>query len=745
MSAGQEVKPGFVLSCAKVRGNRANTSYPDDREIHTLADLLEAARFDHTPGGFVGGQRSKENWRCTEVVVLDVDNDKGGEIVTPEKICQDFPDVAHYTVYSRHHMQVKDGKPAVPRFHVYFPVFLQTDADKITQLLDDVAGRYSYFDDNCKDLARFFFGTENPQGKAVPGALTLAQFMEQQAALPAPTAPHMGKIPTGARNATLSAFAFTLLRKHGPEGIAEAEHAFLQRTEDCTSPLSNDEVKTIWKRAVKAAPAKVWNQPGYLTPAEYAAQGFPVEVLQLNLSDLSEVAEGTLFAENVTGLLLHCDAMGWLTWDGCRFAPKDSTARLLAQTFTERQLKAAGAALQQAAGTAAANKENAGFAAAEKKARDLLKFVGRCRSSSGITHLLTEAAPHLAVPVEALDADPFALNTPAGLVDLRTGKLRPSDPEARCTKVTAVAPGSDGAELWRSFLDTITCGDPDLADYLQAVAGMAALGKVFSETLLIATGDGGNGKSTFFNTLARVLGDYSTSVSPDLLLTGRGGNVGAKIAALRCVRLALAAETEEGQRLDAATVKQLCSTDKIAAEPKYKAPFTFEPSHTLVLYTNFLPGVGSFDQGAWSRLTVLPFNAHLRNADGERKDYAELLFNQAGGAVLAWIVEGARRFIADGYKLTPPAVVREAQTEYRASCDWLGGFLENCCDMGENYAAASSDIYSRYAAYCQVNGEYRRNSRDFKAALKNAGFDCKHTMQGWQFYGLRLKNELSRN
>ena len=262
------------------------------------------------------------------------------------------------------------------------------------------------------------------------------------------------------------------------------------------------------------------------------------------------------------------------------------------------------------------------------------------------------------------------------------------------------------------------------------------------ETLLIATGDGGNGKSTFFNTLARVLGDYATSVRPALLMTGNQNN-GAELAALRGVRLALAAETEEGQRLDVATVKALCSTDRVAANPKYKPPFSFTPSHTLVLYTNFLPRVGSSDRGTWSRLTVLPFNAHLRDTAGEKKDFAESLFTQAGGAVLSWMIEGARRFIANGYKLAPPAVVREALAEYRKSCDWLGAFIEEDCELGESYAVGSTDLYQRYTAFCQVSGDYRRDSRDFASAMQSAGFDKRHTKKGWLYMGLRLKSEFS--
>ncbi len=713
--------------------------------VDSFESLQSVAVSNHTVFSFKG-TRKAEHWEGAEALVFDVDNDHNGPLVTPETIKQDFPDVAFCYIFSRNNGKPKNGKPATVRFHVYFPIELTTGADEVKGLISSVCEKFPYFDPKCQDLGRMIFGVAHPQGGYVTGTLRLDQFMKCQTATAAPTVPATENrclIPAGERNATLSAYAFTVLKKFGPEGIAEAEDAFLQRAEDCDPPLSDGELSTIWRYAVQNAPAKIWNKPGYLTPAEYAARDFlPAEVLSFKLSDLSEIAEGQLFAENTSGVLLWNPSLDWLIWDGCRFAPDNSKARLLAQKFTGKQHRAAQADVQQAAGAAAQDLENAELATRAKKAKALLTFVTRCRSTNGLNHLMTEAAPHLACKLDDLDADPFALNTPAGIVDLRTGELRPSDPAAFCTKVTAVGPCDDGAELWRGFLDTICCGDAGLVDYLQAVAGMAALGQVFTETLLLATGDGGNGKSTFFNTLARVLGDYATSVRPALLLTGNANN-GAELAALRGVRLALAAETEEGQRLDGAAVKGLVSTDRVAANPKYKDPFSFTPSHTLVLYTNFLPRVGSSDRGTWSRLTVLPFNAHLRDTAGERKDYAEILFTQAGGAVLAWMIEGARRFIANGYKLTPPTVVQEALADYRKSNDWLGAFMEECCDLGENYAVSSKELYQRYTAYCQVSGDYRRDSRDFANAMKSAGFDKKHTMKGWLYMGLRLRSDFS--
>ena len=754
MSTGPQV-PVFTLCCARVRGKNSNTYYPDEMTIHNLNDLLKAAQLDHTPGFFKDSHREKASWYWEECVVLDVDNTGGNEITLPADVARDFPGVGHYIVYSRHHNKSKPksgGKgefPAAPRFHVYFPIGSQFTGEEMDDFIKKAIASRPYFDPCCDGRARFIFGVENPQGEAIPGTIELDQFLADQTAAPsAPAALPASStseriIPEGERHCHMVKLATQLLTLYGEEGIEKAREAYENEyLHHLEGDFPESEKDRIWADQLAHARAVVWADPNYLPPEQYAAEGFPVEVLSFKLSDLSEVAEGQLFAENTAGALLWCASIGWMVWDGGRFCPDESRARLLAQTFTGRQLKAATNDYQQAAGAAANDPDNGDLAAKAKRSKALLAFVNRCRSTNGLNHLLTEAAPHLARAVDDLDADPYALNTPAGIVDLRTGELHPSDPAALCTKATAVTPGTEGADLWRGFLDTICCGDNELADYLQAVAGMAALGKVFTETLLIATGDGGNGKSTFFNTLARVLGDYSTSVRPALLMTGNQNN-GAELAALRGVRLALAAETEEGQRLDVATVKALCSTDRVAANPKYKAPFSFTPSHTLVLYTNFLPRVGSSDRGTWSRLTVLPFNAHLRDTAGERKDFAEILFNRAGGAVLSWMIEGARRFIANGYKLTPPAVVREALAEYRKSCDWLGAFIEEDCELGESYAVGSTDLYQRYTAFCQVSGDYRRDSRDFASAMQSAGFVLKHTKKGNQYMGLRLKSDFS--
>ena len=749
MTAPQSI-PAFTLSCAKVRGDVKNTRYPDDKEIHALDDLLEAVTLDHVPGAFADHIRGKDHWSCTECVVLDVDNADGGPLVTPETIKQDFPDVAHYIVYSRHHNQQKNGGPAAPRFHVYFPTGLLYKPADVESLLNTLVTSYPYFDPACKDLGRFYFGVANPQGEAVPGTLTVDEFMERQsfapispAALPVPAKPV--KVWSG-RNDRLKSVAFAQLCRCGPDGIAEAETAFYAEAAKDDPPLSDGELSTIWRYAVQRAPAKIWNKPGYLTPAEYAVQGFQdvAPALQgevmYRLSDLSDVAEGELFAKNFGGTVLYNKGLGWLVWNGTRFKQGDGPARKLAHKFTALQLEAAQAAFQKASAGAAKDLTNAALTEQFQKAKKFLAFVNHCRESTGIDHLLKEAAVHLETEADMLDADPAKLNTPAGIIDLRTGKLQPNDPAERCTKITTVAPSDTGADIWREFLDQITCGDTDMVRYLQELAGMAAYGKQVNEGIVLAVGDGGNGKSTLFNVLARVLGDYAGSINPKILLATGGKSYEAEAAELRGLRLALAAETEEGARLDGAAIKQYGSQDKISARPLYSKPITFWPSHTLVLFTNFLPKVGSRDAGTWSRLKVAPFKAKLRGAKGEVKDFASYLYENAGGAVLAWIVEGARRFIANGFKIELPEAARAALAEYNRENDWLQDFIDDCCDVGPNYTAGSAELYSSYSYHCQATGaSFKRDLREFRNALTAAGYESKHTNKGCVFRGLQLR------
>ena len=214
-----------------------------------------------------------------------------------------------------------------------------------------------------------------------------------------------------------------------------------------------------------------------------------------------------------------------------------------------------------------------------------------------------------------------------------------------------------------------------------------------------------------------------------------------ELAEAKGKRLIIAAELEEGMRLNTSNVKQLCSTDEIYAEKKYKDPFSYVPSHTLVLYTNHLPKVGAMDAGTWRRLIVIPFNAKI-TGKSDVKNYADYLYDKAGGAILTWIIEGAKRVIDKDYHIDQPQVVRDAIARYRENNDWLAHFLDECCEVDKSYTAKSGEVYNAYRSYCLQVGEYVRSTTDFYVALESAGCFDRHRMKsGVVIFGLRLKSD----
>ena len=143
----------------------------------------------------------------------------------------------------------------------------------------------------------------------------------------------------------------------------------------------------------------------------------------------------------------------------------------------------------------------------------------RCRESKNVSAVLKEARPKLEISPNELDSDPYVLCTPTATYDLRKGinGAREHSPDDFITKMTAVSPGNKGEKLWNDALNLFFCRDRVLIEYVQINCGIAIIGMVLVEALFIALGIGRNGKSTFWNVIAMVLGSYSGNISADAL------------------------------------------------------------------------------------------------------------------------------------------------------------------------------------------------------------------------------------
>lgn len=489
---------------------------------------------------------------------------------------------------------------------------------------------------------------------------------------------------------------------------------------------------------------------GYDPQAHQHRAGETAQEDSIRPPDYSDAGNATVFCRLYGNSLIFVDALGWLWWNGQRWERDDHKAMNLALALSGRMLKEALGvnrnALLKDAEAQSRFAETGGEADGEaaktadkgkKEAKAYLTHAQRLRGARQLKNMLELSKPSLVIRADKLDGNPMELNTPAGIIDLTTGRLHSHERAAYCSQITEAAPGAAGEEMWSAFLQTITCGDGSVQGFLQLVAGMALIGTVYHEGIVIAYGEGRNGKSTFFNALAQVLGDYAGSIDIRTLTTDRA-NKGASLATLRGKRLVIAGELEEHQRFSVATLKQVASTDKLTIEEKYKSPETVRQTHTLILFTNHLPRVGSTDSGTWRRLIVVPFNATIPPGTGVQ-NYADTLAKEAGSAILAWAIEGAVNFVRNGFKLDIPDVVEEATEEYRQREDWLSNFIGERCIKEETARTGARALYLEYKAWAQDAGEYTRRENDFSAAMLTAGYR-KVKIKGKPFYyGLAIE------
>ena len=753
----------MTLFHADVVGKAANCAYPHKVVVADTDALKCVIAHDHVCATYKNNYRNIANFQMSDVVPMDIDNDHSddpADWITEDKMDELFGSIDYVLVPSRHHMLPKDGKSARPRYHVYFPIENCTDADEYTAIKVALQKAYSFFDDNALDAARFLFGATTDEvvwhegWMLITDDLVIEETPEEDEEFNDGVV--NGPITKGSRNNTLSRFAGRVLKKYGE--CDKAHEVFLEQAEKCDPPLEDSELNTIWFSALKFFRNKVSKDSGYIPPDQYN-NDFGDGAGSLKPEDYSDVGQAKVLSREYGDELKFTAATDFIRFDGEVWVEDKQMAVGACVEFLDLQLQdakdsieVAMKALVDAGYDETLVKQGSKALAKEIQTEHLslfymlvgaekyLAFAMKRRDYKYITSALNVAKSMLTIKVSDLDKAPVLLNTPRATYNLEKGIAgeQPHDPFDLITKITECSPGDEGMDIWLEALETFFCGDAELIEYVQKVIGLAAIGKVYEEFIIIAYGDGANGKSTFWNTIARVLGTYSGKISSDILTMGNKVNAQPEMAELKGKRLIIASEMQEGVRLNTAMVKQLCSTDEIQACKKYKDPFHFVPSHQVVLYTNHLPKVGANDDGIWRRLKVIPFNAKIKG-NSDIKNYADFLYEKAGSAIMKWIIEGAEKVSKTDHKVEDPKCVKDAVAAYRDDNDWLGHFLTDCCDVGKDLEEKSGEFYQQYRAYCIQNGEYIRSTTDFYAAIEQAGFFRHKTNKGSFVHGVKLK------
>jgi putative DNA primase/helicase len=354
----------------------------------------------------------------------------------------------------------------------------------------------------------------------------------------------------------------------------------------------------------------------------------------------------------------------------------------------------------------------------------------------GHTDFLTRA--------EQFDADPYVLNTPAGIVDLRSGQVRAHDPDALCTRITHGSPEPQArAERWEQFLREIFAEDNDLIAYIKKVCATAMLGHNREQVLYIMHGTGANGKSVFLNTLLWVLGDYAGSIPRDALLVQAQAQDARRTAymSLVGVRFAVLDELEDRSRLSSTALKDLTSNNPQSARALYENYRQIQLGCTPFVGTNVRPEVIEHSLGTWRRLRLIPFPVTI---PPERRDpELEAKLRAEADGIIQWLLEGLRAYWREG--LSEPPAVAQATHEYRAEEDVLLDWLSERTERHPGAVTPAAELYHDYTEWAKANGideNERLGEQAFARQLTAHGFSTtKRRLDGKQVKarrGIRL-------
>jgi P4 family phage/plasmid primase-like protien len=398
-----------------------------------------------------------------------------------------------------------------------------------------------------------------------------------------------------------------------------------------------------------------------------------------------------------------CDALGgWLVWDGTRWAQDGSM-----QVFDW-----AGKVLARASHEAL-QRVDFNAAKAERVATSL--------ASNGARNAVVNYAKadrRVAVTAEMFDADPWLLNTPNGIVDLRTGEVRERADGELVIKRTAVTPNfNKTCPQWKKFLHEATGGNKDLERFLQIWMGYTLTGMTIEQKFAFLYGPGGNGKSVFVNTVAAIMDEYASKAAMETFTASSNDRHPTELARLRGLRMVYASETADGKRWNESRLKEITGGEPITARFMHKDEFTYTPLFSLMFLGNTRPELRSIDDGIRRRLMLIPFTVKPGNPD----PFLPEKLREEWDAILAWMIEGTVIWMSEG--LIVPEVVKAATDEYLEDEDAVGRWIKERCRKLEGQFTLTASLYDDWREWCGENGETAGSQKKFSGLLKARGFE----------------------
>lgn len=368
-------------------------------------------------------------------------------------------------------------------------------------------------------------------------------------------------------------------------------------------------------------------------------------------------------------------------------------------------------------------------AAASLQPKDAKKVCAASTSNALLS--LARSAPEIATPVDAWDSHPMLLNTPVGVFDLETGREVGRE-GLLFTQLAGAAPQAMPTPVWDKFIVEIFNGDLETVEFIQRMGGYLLTGSIKEQKLFFMHGCGANGKSVLLDVLRAIGGTYSHNLPAEALMTQAHEGHPTMYAALHGKRMAISSEIEESAHWAESRIKSMTGDETLTARFMRQDFFTFKISHKHVIAGNFKPRLKGDDFAMVRRMVLIPFE---QTFEGARRDnnLPEKLKAEYGG-ILAWFVEGARKWAETG--LAIPAAVTEASKAYMAEHNDLDLWANECCVQGKQYSSSVGDLYASFALWKVASGERAPSVKSFSQRLERTHTKSK-TRTGAMFAGIK--------
>ena len=382
----------------------------------------------------------------------------------------------------------------------------------------------------------------------------------------------------------------------------------------------------------------------------------------------------------------------------------------------------------------------------EDIAKKYKTFVAKMGDRRVRDRVLKDAQEETAISIQTFDGNPYLINCENGTYDLEEGEFKDHDPNDYLTMITncyyPLPTQRITFDRWAEFINEITCGDKEIAKYLQRALGYSHCGVAKEECMFIAYGKKTrNGKGTLFNTIHNILGDYAKAMQVDFICTNRAAGsydrANPMLASLKGKRFVTLSESEDAGKLNEAQIKNYTGNDPITTRNLHEKAFTYTPQFKMWLSCNSLPAVSDKSLFSSDRVRVIEFNRHFGEDERDTELKSKFLQPDAKAVIFKWLIDGYINYHIRG--LQEPKSVKESIRSYEKKNDKVALFVEERCKLEENARIGRGEFYTAYKSWCKTNGLSAMSSPRFNECMENyAKPVALHGVKQWK--GITLDN-----